>query len=333
MKNQYTNKLNKFLSSDKAEQQSALFKRWIKEDKTFADEVTLYKKLEVEFSDTEKQQLREELQRLGKKYFESQGPTEHPPVSTREIDEVEEILKQKISWKNKMRKFKYCLMQIAAISVAFVIGITIISPSLKKGTRIPEIPNNKIAPIPYVRTPDALPENIKDMSLEPALKNIPENNMIPGADQGLAYTDVDHADNYEQYASNETMAVLSYNNKRSAAFQIKMKTPIAGDYPIVAGKVHLELAAEIISSETLIQENIIFKIFSNKQEDYIKDRHLLKTPVHLRQKGNKAYTLSFNGKVPLQHGLFYYMIENTEDDRLLYAGAFTVGKAGVQTNK
>ncbi len=114
MKNQYTNKLNKFLSSDKAEQQSALFKRWIKEDKTFADEVALYKKLEVEFSDTEKQKLREELQRLGKKYFKEQN-FPPPPVSPTEIDEVEKILKQKIPWKNKIRKFKYCLMELADV--------------------------------------------------------------------------------------------------------------------------------------------------------------------------------------------------------------------------
>jgi len=271
MKNQYTNKLNKFLSSDKAEQQSALFKKWIKEDSTFADEVALYKKLEAEFTDTGKQKLREELQRLGKKYFNPHDLEIPLPVSMTELDEVEDLLRRKVSWKNRMSRLKHCLMQIAAVGIIFTLAITVLNSFFRKEKGITENGNSKITDATY-------------------------------AAGGI--------NNEEQYRKDKLMESLSYsNNKRRAIPQIKMRTSLQGDHPIVDGEVHLKLVAEIILPETSHTQNIIFKIFNNRKADYIK---------------------GLDDKVSLRHGLYYYMIESGEDGDLLYAGDFTVGKSELQ---
>jgi len=101
-------------------------------------------------------------------------------------------------------------------------------------------------------------------------------------------------------------------NKQQADVVLKQKLPVA-----------VNLQGQLETSATIDNSDLTVYLFSNKEADYINFQPVIQFNPELT-KLDKGYEVNLNKNVVLGPGLYYYLVEMTESEELLYINKFTI---------
>lgn len=301
-------RIERYLSDNMSSTEQKIFEIEIKQNKALAEEVEFQRGLMDFFNDYEPE-LEGVLEGLGEQHFVAETTSNPPPISN-----------------GFSRKLWFI-----PISLLFLLSIWLLFPTDEtapivdqNSTETQQIePPKKEVPIvipetaPVEQNNNTLPEETEP---EPSKKptESTERDIIIGEDP------VDNSEqpiaslNPKDFKSNPTLESILQEQVRDEGFSTKITKPVF-EQEFKSGKT----ITLLLNGTTTAKPPYEFIIYSNRSRDFDNDYKTLSAIVNSSKVGD-AYPVKFNANIPLESGLYYWILRQKKSEEVLHISKFLV---------
>lgn len=125
------------------------------------------------------------------------------------------------------------------------------------------------------------------------------------------------------FKPNNSLDVLINGTTRSSGVAFTLRDKIKDQKYVQDKNCEIYFSGTIDTSANVLDENITFYIFSNKKEAYTNFNPIETLNPKLKQINN-GYLLTVQKKINLKPGLYYYILETTDDEELIFINKFVI---------
>ena len=125
------------------------------------------------------------------------------------------------------------------------------------------------------------------------------------------------------FEPNKTLELLIGSKTRSAIYDFNVISKIEDSLYSSIDPVKIVFEGSVKEGSSLIGSDITFYVFSNKKESYDALAPLASADLKVERR-NEGYIIKVEKNIFLKKGLYYYILETTDDEELIYINKFTI---------